>query len=408
MRRRGGGLAFRWLLRRAASSGRGGWLRFPPEVHELLRREGMAPDPALLAQEPVRRLRAPLGLRVWIVTGDEETRAVLADHRAYSNDFVGRIGAVAAAEHQPGGLGFSDPPDHTRLRRLLAPELTARRMAALRPVVSGIVDDQLDALEEAGAEGTPVDLLAGFALPLASRTIAGLLGLADVDLRELTRLSAARFDLDGWSSGPFSDVSESVEMLLGVVRRERLWPGEGLIGRLVREHDEDLSDLELAGIADGLWTGGLESTASTLALGGHLLATDRHTAARLRSSLAGDDVVVPWVEELLRETSVVQVAFPRVARVDTSLGGHAVRVGDVVVCSLSAANRDPRRSARHLAFGYGIHRCVGSELARLELRIALPALARRFPSLSPAQAEPAWRTGSFVFGAASVPVLTGG
>jgi cytochrome P450 len=376
-------------------------------VHELLRRDGLDPDPRLLAHEPVRRLRVPLGLRVWIVSGDDETRRVLADHAAYSNDFVGRLGAVAAAEHQPGGLGFSDPPDHTRLRRLLAPELTARRVAALRPVVADIVEEQLDVMEEAGAAGAPVDLVSGFGLPVASRTIAGLLGLADVDLAELTRLSTARFDLDGWESGPFSDVSESVALLLGVVRRERLWPGDGLIGRLVREHEEDLTDLELAGIADGLWTGGLESTTSTLALGGHLLATDPDGAARLRSPTAGDEVV-PWVEELLRVTSVVQVAFPRIARTDTVLAGHAVHAGDIVVCSLSAANRDAGHAARHLAFGYGIHRCVGSELARLELRTALPALARRFPRLRPAEEHPDWRTGSFVFGASRIPVLTGG
>ena len=371
-------------------------------MHRLLRRDGISPDPGLLGQAPVLRLPASVGLPVWVVTGREEARAVLGDHTGYSNDFPRRIGVVASAVHRPGGLGFSDPPDHTRLRRLLAPEFTARRMALMAPVVAAIVDEELDSIEAAGAGGEEVDLVARFGLPIASRTIAGLLGLADVDLTELTRLSAARFDLDGWSAGPFSQMSDSVDLLLGVVRRQRLWPGEGVIGRLVREHEDDVSDLELAGLADGLWTGGLESTTSTLALGGHILATDPAAAAQLRTGVE----VAPWVEQLVRELSVVQVAFPRVARVDTQLGGHAVRAGDVVVCSLSAANRDPRGAARHLAFGHGIHRCIGSELARIELRTALPALARRFPRLRPAEAEPTWRTGSFVFGASAVPVLT--
>ena len=375
------------------------WLTFSDEVHRLVRRDELSPDPALLAQEAVRRLPVPFGVRAWVVTGHEETRAVLAGHTAYSNDFLGRIGAVADAEHHPGGLGLSDPPDHTRLRHLLAPEFTAHRLLSMKPVVSAIVEERLDLLEEDAAAGRPVDLVADFGLPIASRTIAGLLGLSAEDLGKLTKLSTARFDLDGGSNGPFALMSDSVDLLLDVVRRERSSPGTGLLGRLVRTHGSTLTDLELAGLADGLWTGGLESTASTLALGGYVLARDRAAAKALR--VGGD--VVAWVEELLRQTSAVQVTFPRIARFDVDLGGQRIREGDVVVCSLSAANHRRGPGMSHLAFGHGVHRCVGSELARIELGTALPALARRFPDLG-LDAEPAWRTASFVFGAATVPV----
>jgi cytochrome P450 len=407
--RRGRGLALRWMVRRAIAVGGGAggagrgpssrWLTFSDEVHRLVRRDGLDPDPALLAQEAVRRLPAPFGVRAWVVTGHGETRAVLAGHTAYSNDFLGRIGAVGDAEHHPGGLGLSDPPDHTRLRHLLAPEFTAHRLSSMKPIVSAIVEEQLDLLEEAAAAGSPVDLVADFGLPIASRTIAGHLGLSAVDLGKLAKLSTARFDLDGGSTGPFALMSDSVELLLDVVRHERSSPGTGLLGRLVRTHGSSLTDLELAGIADGLWTGGLESTASTLALGGYVLARDPAAAQSLR---AGGDAIA-WVEELLRQTSAVQVTFPRIARLDVDLAGRRIREGDVVVCSLSAANHRRGPGVSHLAFGHGIHRCVGSELARIELVTALPALARRFPGLR-LYAQPNWRTASFVFGATTVPV----
>ena len=405
---RRGGLALRWMVRRALT-GAGGrassrWLTFSDEVHRLVRRDGLDPDPLLLAQETVRRLPVPLGVRAWVVTGHEETRAVLAGHTAFSNDFLGRIGAVGRADHEPGGLGLSDPPDHTRLRRVLAPEFTAHRLASMKPVVSAIVEDQLDVLDEAAANGDPVDLVADFGLPIASRTIARHLGLSAVDLDRLATLSRARFELEGGWSGPFAQMSDSVDILLDAVRRERSSPGNGLLGRLVRAHGSSLTDLELAGVADGLWTGGLESTASTLALGGYVLARDRPLAQSVRD---GSDAT-RWIEELLRQTSAVQVTFPRIARSDVVLAGQRIRQGDIVVCSLSAVNHRRGPGASHLAFGHGIHRCVGSELARIELRTALPALVRRFPDLR-VHAEPAWRAASFVFGAATVAVrLTAG
>jgi cytochrome P450 len=164
-------------------------------------------------------------------------------------------------------------------------------------------------------------------------------------------------------------------------------------------------------------TGGLETTASMLALGALVLLQDEATLASLRD---GDDQVAPFVEEVLRYLSVVQLAFPRLAREDVTIGGQKILAGDIVLCSLSGANRDARHGSdmerfeparpappSHLAFGYGIHRCIGAELARMELRAAYPALVRRFPDirLDGAPEELEYRKLSFVYGVDSLPVL---
>jgi cytochrome P450 len=181
----------------------------------------------------------------------------------------------------------------------------------------------------------------------------------------------------------------------------------------VRQHGDDISDQELAGLADGLLTGGLETTTSMLALGAIVLLRDPELR---RTLIAHDAAVDPFVDELLRYLTVVQVAFPRIARADITVGDRRIEAGDLVFCSLSAANRggdpdldrfDSTRATRpHLAFGHGIHRCIGAELARMELRTAYPALLRRFPDIAQAtdldQLE--YRKLSFVFGVESLPV----
>ena len=176
--------------------------------------------------------------------------------------------------------------------------------------------------------------------------------------------------------------------------------------------------MDLAGLADGVLTGGLETTVSMLSLGTIALLDDPATAVRLRDD---DTAVEPFVEELLRYLTVVQVGFPRFAVRDLELGGQTILAGDVLIPSLSGANRDPRHGAAldtvdidrppvgHLAFGHGLHRCVGAELARLELRLAYPALVRRFPDLSLAVPTKAltYRPLSFVYGVTELPVRLG-
>jgi cytochrome P450 len=414
---------FRTLARLRLGRKRGGSTdallsMLPDSALVPLQRDGLDPVPELArlrAAEPVTRMKLPFGLRAWLVTGYDEARAVLGAGGSFSNDFTHLVGTVGiTAEQNPGGLGFTDPPDHTRLRKLLTPEFTGHRLRRLAPRIEAIVDGQLDEMAAVAAAGGPVDVVQSFALPIPSLTICELLGVPYTDRAEFQRLSTTRFDLLGGVTGSLGAISESMEYLLEIVKRQRVEPGDGLLGRLVREHGDDLSDHELAGLADGLLTGGLETTASMLALGTIVLLQHPETREAIRDR---DEAVDPFVDELLRHLTVVQVAFPRFATQRVEIGGATIEEGDIVLCSLSAANRDggqetfdPSRPARpHLAFGYGLHRCIGAELARMELRAAYPALVRRFPGIR-LTSEPSalpFRELSFVFGVDALPVELG-
>lgn len=382
-----------------------------------LKRDGLDPIPALgdmRATEPVSKLPIPFGVNVWLVTGYEEAKVVLSNAKSYSNDFKNLVGAHGASEsHSPGGLGFADAPEHTRLRRLLTPEFTMRRLSRLTPGIKAIIDKQLEGM--AAAEG-PVDLVEHFALPIPSLVICELLGVPYDDRDDFQRLSMARFDLFGGATASLGAISESLAYLTDVVKKQRADPGDGLLGMIIKEHGDEVSDQELAGLADGVLTGGFETTASMLALGALVLLQDKDAFKMVHDD---DAAIHGFVEEVLRYLTVVQVAFPRFAREDTEVGGVRISKGDVVIVSLSGADRDPalgnglehvdphRAPTSHLAFGYGVHRCIGAELARMELRAAYPALLRRFPNMrlaTPAEALN-YRKVSIVYGVEALPVL---
>lgn len=389
----------------------------PEELLRPLRRNGL--DPVLRpagggAVAPVSKVELPFGMDAWVVTGYEASKAVLGSADGFSTDFAHLAGnAGIAAEHSPGGLGFSDPPVHTRLRRILTPEFTMRRLRRLAPRIDAIVEERLDAM--AAAPG-PVDLVHEFALPVPSLTICELLGVPYEDRKDFQQLAMDRFDLFGGATAPFGVMSESLEYFREVVRAQRRKPGDGLLGMIVREHGDTVDDEELAGLADGVLTGGFETTASTIALGSLVLLRNEDVLTRLRTD---ESVTAPFVEEVLRYLSAVQIAFPRFARRDIEIAGVVIPRGDMVLCSLSGANRDPlyvtddgrfdvdrTTPAGHLAFGHGIHRCIGAELARMELRSAYPALARRFPGMRLAvrPQDLAFRKLSIVYGVESLPV----
>jgi len=388
----------------------------PQAVLMPLHRTGVDPfaDLARLRRTaPIAKLPIGFGFTVWLVSGYDEAKAVLGTVEGFSNDFTHLIGtAGATAEDHPGGLGFADPPGHTRLRRLLTPEFTMRRLQRLTPRIESIVAAQLDTL---GTRTGRVDLWQDFALPIPALVICELLGIPYADRAHFQRLSTARFDLLAGAGPSLGALSESLAYLRGVVKHQRTNPGDGLLGMLITEHGDDITDEELAGLADGLLTGGIETTASMLALGALLLLQDRPARERL---LCDETAATPVVEELLRYLSVVQVAFPRFATADMQISGVQIAAGDLVVCSLSGADRDQtlgpgmehfdpaRDPIAHLAFGYGIHRCIGAELARMELRIAYPALLRRYPDITLAVApeELSFRKSSLVFGLDSLPV----
>jgi len=409
----------RWAARRllATSLGRRSGLSgvsvMPKKLTMPLRRDALDPVPDLARvrrTEPVTKLSRVFGMNVWLVSGYDPAKAVLNDGERFSTDIRALLGD--GVDLAIGGLGFTDPPDHTRLRRFLTPEFTGRRLAAMQPRIEQIVHDQLDVIESAGPV---VDLVPAFAFPVPFLVICELLGLPVEDRERFRLLGQARFDVIGGGQGTFGAMSKSREFLVETIRQQRLAPGDGLIGALIRTHGDSISNVELAGLADGVFTGGYETSASMLALGTLTLLRDR---AAFRLVGEGTDSVDGVVDELLRYLSVVQISFPRFARHDLQLAGKTIKAGDVVVCSLSGANRDdafgtdpdrfnPERAARsHLGFGYGFHRCVGSELARMELRVAFRALARRLPDMALAiePGELRFRDLSIVYGLESLPV----
>jgi cytochrome P450 len=384
----------------------------PEPVLMPLRRDGLDPVAELgqlRAKEPVSKLPITFGVNFWLVTGYEEAKAVLSDTKAFSNDFANLTGAGATSQQDPGGLGFADPPVHTRLRKLLTPEFTMRRLSRLTPGIERIVEQQLDAI--AAATG-PVDLVQEFALPIPSLVICELLGVPYEDRGEFTERSARQLDSTIEPQERMRLADASREYMSDLVSRHREAPGDDLLGMLIREHSDDVTDDELIGIGNLLLIAGHETTSNMLSLGTLALLEHPDQLARVRDH---PDSVDGAVEELLRWLTVVHGGFPRAATEDTTIGGHPVAAGELVVGSLVAANRDPavveqgdeldisRPPAPHLAFGHGIHHCLGAPLARIEMRVAFPALLRRFPTLR-LDCEPEFRHRTLIYGLHRLPL----
>lgn len=379
------GRLLRVRLRRAVRrGGDAALLELVPEpVMDLFRRDGLASPAPSCGRSWEKVTPAPLGfgVNVWLVNGPEQVRHVLTADDTFGNDparlpFMGQFmrGQVL------GGLGTCDQPLHGRLRRILAPEFTVRGLRHLEPRIRRIVDEQLDLM---AGRPQPVDLLEAFAWPVPARTMCELLGIPAAHRTDFQRLSAQRFDIIPGLDALFGAVSSSLARLEQLIADERGDPGNRLLGTMVTR-GADLDDRTLAGLADGVLTGGLETTAGMLALGALVLLRDPRARARATDPSAVDDLV----EDFLRRLSVVQVAFPRYALRPCRLGDHQVTEGDVVMCSLLRANHatnaessQARPARHHLAFGHGPHRCLGAELARMELRIAYRRLIERFPRM---------------------------
>ncbi|WP_163507405.1 cytochrome P450 [Fodinicola acaciae] len=383
-----------------------------PSMPVHMRRNRFDPDDTLAAmreQRPVHRISTLFQSDAWLVTRYDDVREVLGDAGRFSN--VGRS-PQAGQTDSSGFLLAYDPPDHTRLRRMLTPEFTVRRMERLRPRIEQIVADHLDAMAAAGA---PVDLMQAFALPVPSLVICELLGVPYEDRGDFQRRSNARVDMSISFEERLAVTRESQEYMASLVAEQRKTPGDDLLGMLVRDHGHELTDRELTGIGDLLLLAGHETTANMLGLGTLLLLQHPDQLAQVRDNPGAAE---PAVEELMRYLTIVHSGIPRTATQDTVIGGQRIEAGDMVVVSLPSANRDPsqgdgmddfdvmRKAARHVAFGHGVHHCLGAPLARMEMRIAYPALFRRFPALRlavPIEEVP-FRSFSFVYGVSALPV----
>jgi cytochrome P450 len=386
-----------------------------PPIH--MRRDGFDPV-AELAEvrdtERVTRVRTPFGLDAWMVTRHDDVREVLSDSARFSNaKFTTMRPALPGLEgldeaeikrRQAGNPLSFDPPEHTRLRRLLTPEFTVRRMRRLEPRIVEIVNDHLDAMER---RGPPADLIAEFALPIPSLVICELLGVPYADRAEFQHRTGQLLDLSVPVQERLRLQDESRAYFAELVAREQADPGEAMLGVLVREHGEELSTDELIGIASILLIAGHETTSNMLGLGTLALLRHPDQLARLRHD---PDAVEPAVEELLRWLSIVHSGTFKVTTTEVEIGGVRLGAGEVVMCALAAANRDSaavaepdrldisRGAIGHLAFGHGVHHCLGAPLARMEMRTAFPALLRRFPGLAEVPGTAGFRSFHAVYG----------
>jgi len=380
---------------------------------------------------PVHRVRLADGHPAWLIVGHSEARAALNDPRL-SKDMhaaLARSGEVVA-EGLPGPalarhMLSVDPPDHTRLRRLAMPAFSRRRVEALEARVHAIVEDLIAGLVARGGVDRPVDLVAGYAFPLPFTVISELLGIPDQD----------RDDLGAWfrtllapypGSVPPAEAVEAsqtlVAYLTGLLELKRRAPGEDLVTDLVVAADRDgaLTEQEMLSTIFQLVVAGHDTT--TTLIGNGTVALLCHPAQR--DAMVADPELVPRVvEECLRWDAPVPHSTFRYATEEIRIGAAVIPAHAQVIISLAAASRDHARyveaeafdihrtDGAHLAFGYGIHHCLGAPLARMEGRIALAALHTRFPTMRLAVEPPElhWGHGDGLVlrGLSELPVLLG-
>lgn len=368
-------------------------------------------NPPKEVRAPVSRLRYPDGTLGWLISKRSMIREILADPRFSARQELRSTFFSSAATTPPARPGMfigMDPPDHTRYRKHLTGQFTVRRMRKLTEHIERVTGQYLDRMAD---QGPVADLVQSFAAPIPAQVICELLG-APLDYRErfmAEAMTMSRTDV------PKQDVTAavmSVSAYLGtLVKEKRKSPTDDLLSGLI--HDSDLTDEEVTNIAFLLLGGGLDTTANVLGLGTFALLLDRTQIPVLTDPATMDNAV----EELLRYLPVVP-GTARSALEDVEVDGVLVKAGETVMLSLPGANRDTAKFADpdtldlrrdthgHVAFGHGVHQCLGQQLARVEMRVAFPALFRRFPDLTLAVSpdEVPVRDDMVIFGVHALPV----
>jgi cytochrome P450 len=376
------------------------------EIHPMYRH--------LQEHEPLFRVRMPYGEDAWLVTRYEDTRVVLRDPRFSRSVAAARDHPRMTPEIVPLGLLDMDPPEHTRLRRLIGTAFTPRKVERLRQNVERIAGTLMaDML----AVGSPVDLVKHFAVPLPITVICEILGVPYHD----------RGDFQTWTDGALSTTAldsaqrqqcfdDLFAYMAELVKSRRREPADDLLGELVRARDEGdrLSEHELTFLALTLLGAGYETTANQIGNFVHLLLTHPAQLALLHERR---ELIPGAVEEFLRFAPLgTHAGLPRYALEDVELSGGTVPAGDPVLTFTSVASRDPRvfpdpdrlditrPITTHLGFGHGAHHCAGAQLARLELHVALGQILDHLPRMRPAAGheEPRWKTGGLVRGPAEL------
>ncbi|MEU5901229.1 MULTISPECIES: cytochrome P450 [Streptomyces] len=370
-------------------------------------------------ERPVGKVKLPFGGWAWLVTRHEDVRQLLR-HPGFSSDQYKPgfpvLNPIPPKQDDASGLFiFMDGEAHSRFRKMLTAEFMIKNIRRIEPLIEETVVEALDRMEKLGA---PADLMAEFALPVPSMTICHLLGVpyADHDFFQ----DHSRVIMDR-KSGP-AEVEAALGALAGLlgdlVEAKRENPGEDLLSRLTLERVDtgELRKDELVSLAMLLLVAGHETTANMIGLSALVLLQHPEHLEALRE----DPSLAPgMVEELLRYLTVVRTGLPRLAMEDAEIGGQRIRAGEGVVAMLAMSNRDQsvfsdpdlfdpqrREAHRHMAFGFGLHQCIGQPLARAELRVALVELARRFPELRSelSLADVPQRPMAVTFGVAELPV----
>ncbi|MER5760571.1 cytochrome P450 [Streptomyces sp. NPDC002082] len=357
----------------------------------------------------ISRYTHPGGKPGWMITGYDLVRSVLADPRFSSRKELLNVVDFEIPPAPPGEFLLMDEPQHGRYRKPLVGKFTARRMRLLTERIEQITNDCLDAMEETGPV---VDLVTAFAKPIPTIIICELLGVPYEDRASFQE------QIDKFMNGETGDeellaaYTATQDYLAKLVAAKRANPTDDVLSELT---DSDLTDEELQGISLILLAAGFDTTANMLALGTFALLQNPEQLAALRADPA---LVDQAVEELLRYLSVAK-SFMRTALEDVEVGGQTIEAGTTVVLSYNTANRDPERyadphaldlgrdSGGHLAFGHGIHLCLGAQLARVEMRVAFSALLGRFPTLRlavPAEKVALRPETADIYGVKSLPV----
>ncbi|MFD2472711.1 cytochrome P450 [Amycolatopsis silviterrae] len=373
------------------------------------------PPPSLTEvrdEAPLTRMLFPDGHVGWLATGHAEVRAILGDQRFSNRYELWHYPLPGMEEGLPpapvGDLTGIDAPEHTRFRKLLTGKFTVRRMRLLTDRMAEVAAEYLDAMEKAGPG---VDLVEAYAHPVPAVMICELLGVPFADRDSFLGYSATLNNADLSDEERMAAYGGLQEYVASLVPMKRAAPTDDVFSDLTTS---DLTDEELAGLGTFLLAAGLDTTANMLALGTYALLSNPDQLAVVRDE---PEAAGAAVEELMRYLSIAHTGV-RAALEDVEVGGQVIKAGDSVVVSIQAANRDPvrferpdeldvrRPSGGHLGFGHGIHQCLGQQLARVEMTVALPALMRRFPTLRLAEGEVPLRPEvQNIYGVLKLPVV---
>jgi cytochrome P450 len=382
-----------------------------------------APPPALreaAAENPVSRVRIWDDSTPWAITGHAEQRAILSDPRVSMNERKAgfphlNAPTAAAVHHRPDTIFNTDAPEHTRFRRMMTYPFTAKKVAAMRPAIQKITDELIDTML---AGPKPADLAEALALPLPTLMISELLGVPYDDHDMFQRNALVAVDNNATPEEGMRASAELTGYLADLIQTRIDTPGEGWVADLAeRVEAGEVTVPEAAQMGVVLLIAGHETSANMISLGTLALLQNPEQLAVFRDS---DDPaeIAGAVEEMLRYLSIAHHGLRRIATEDIEIGDEVIQAGEGIVVTLPAANWDPtvfpeperldlhRPARQHHAFGFGIHQCVGQQLARVELQVVYGTLFRRIPTLALAAGldEIEYKHDKLAFGVNALPV----